>query len=67
MGLTVGYTGDRRAVTADLEAAVQQAWPRAAPLYVGKFGALHAADEDDRAEWTTWVRRELERLDLPWA
>ena len=37
------------------------------PLYVGEFGTLDTADHDSRLRWTRWVRRELDRLDVPWA
>lgn len=45
------------------------AWSQRArvPLYVGEFGALDRADQGSRVRWTHWVRRELDRLGLPWA
>lgn len=66
-GTRWGSPSDRRAVTADLEAAARWAEARGLPLYVGEFGAFQAAPQSDRVAWTTWVRRELDRLELSWA
>ena len=67
LGTTWGTEDDRAAVTADLEAAAAWARERGVPLYVGEFGTYDAADDASRVRWTTWVRNELERLELPWA
>ena len=66
-GTRWGTLQDRQAVTADLERAAQWSVDKKMPLYIGEFGTFQAADESDRAAWTHWVARELERLDLPWA
>lgn len=67
LGTGWGSAADRAAVTSDLAEAV--AWSQRArvPLYVGEFGALDRADQGSRVRWTHWVRRELDRLGLPWA
>jgi endoglucanase len=67
LGTLWGTPADHAAVTADLEEAA--AWVRrhGVPLLVGEFGAIAAADHASRIRWTSWVRRELERLGLPWA
>ena len=67
LGTRWGTPADHAAVTADLEAAAAWARRQGIPLYVGEFGTLDTADHDSRIRWTLWVRRELERLDLPWA
>jgi endoglucanase len=67
LGTRWGTPADRDAVTTDLEAAAAWARRRGVPLYVGEFGTLYTADHDSRLRWTRWVRRELDRLDLPWA
>jgi endoglucanase len=64
LGTRWGTADDRAAVTADLEEAA--AWANG-PLLVGEFGTLETADHASRVAWTGWVRRELERLELPWA
>jgi endoglucanase len=67
LGTRWGTDPDHEAVTADLEAAA--AWSRShgVPLLIGEFGAVLAADHASRVRWTGWVRREVERLGLPWA
>ncbi len=67
LGTRWGTPRDRAAVTADLQCAADWARRRCVPLYVGEFGALATADHDSRVRWTGWVRRELDRLGLPWA
>src|SRR5215207_5741231 len=67
LGTRWGTPADHAAVTADLEDAAAWARDRNVPLYVGEFGAVAAADHASRLRWTSWVRRELERLELPWA
>jgi endoglucanase len=66
-GATWGTAADRAAVTADLSEAVAWARDHGVHLYVGEFGVLAAADRASRLRWTAWVRRELERLGIPWA
>lgn len=67
LGTRWGTRAECAAVTTDLEAAADWARWRGVPLYVGEFGTLDTADHDSRIRWTHWVRRELDRLDLPWA
>jgi len=67
LGTTWGTPADHAAVTTDLEAGAAWASGRNVPLYVGEFGTLDRADHNSRARWTRWVRRELDRLDVPWA
>lgn len=62
-----GTQEDRAAVTADLERAAAWARERGVALYAGEFGAFEAAAREARVRWTGWVRRELERLEIPWA
>lgn len=67
LGTTWGTPADHAAVTTDLEAGAAWARRRNLPLYVGEFGTLDTADHDSRLRWTRWVRRELDRLDIPWS
>ena len=67
LGTSWGRPADHAAVTADLDAASTWARRQGVPLYVGEFGTVDTADQDSRIRWTRWVRRELDRLDLPWA
>jgi endoglucanase len=67
LGTTWGTPADHAAVTADLESASTWARRQDVPLYVSEFGTVDTADLASRIRWTRWVRRELDRLDLPWA
>jgi endoglucanase len=67
LGTSWGSPADHDAVTTDLETAAAWARRQPVPLYVGEFGTLQTAAHDSRVRWTRWVRRELDRLDLPWA
>jgi len=66
LGTGWGSPSDHAAVTADLETAAAWAQRREVPLLIGEFGVLSTADPLSRARWTAWVRREAERLGLPW-
>ncbi len=67
LGTRWGTPADHAAVTADLESAAAWARERGIALYVSEFGTIAHADHDSRVRWTAWVRRELERLGVPWA
>jgi endoglucanase len=67
LGTTWGTDADHEAVTADLERAAAWARERGVPLFAGEFGSFEVADRASRVRWTTWVRRELDRLAIPWA
>lgn len=66
-GIGWGSPAELAAVTADLEEAEAWAKRHGVALYVGEFGAIESADDASRVRWTRHVRRELERLGLPWA
>ena len=53
-------------LSAKLSGAKQWAIDNERPLFVGEFGAYEQADRDSRVRWTSFVRSELERLNLPW-
>jgi endoglucanase len=67
LGTSWGTLAEHAAVTTDLETAAAWARREGVRLYVGEFGTIDTADHDSRVRWTHWVRRELDRLDLPWA
>jgi endoglucanase len=62
-----GTSAEFAAVTADLEEGARWASQRRVVLYVGEFGTIGVADPESRIRWTKHVRRELDRLGLPWA
>jgi endoglucanase len=62
-----GSPAEFAAVTADLEEAAAWAKRHGVALYVGEYGTIESADDESRVRWTRHVRRELERLGLPWA
>lgn len=57
-----GSDADRAGVTADLE----RAGAHHTPVFLGEFGVINAAPRADRLAWIAHVRREAERLGLPW-
>ncbi len=61
-----GGLAERREVTVALESAARWAREQGRPLLLGEFGAYGRADLASRVEWTQWVAREAERLDIPW-
>jgi endoglucanase len=67
LGTSWGTLAEHAAVTTDLETPAAWARREGVRLYVGEFGTIDTADHDSRVRWTHWVRRELDRLDLPWA
>ena len=67
MGTGWGASAEFADVTADLEEAARWASQRDVVLYVGEFGSIGLADPESRIRWTQHVRREMERLRLPWA
>ena len=67
MGTGWGASAEFADVTADLEEAARWASQRGLVLYVGEFGTIGVADPGSRIRWTRHVRREMERLRLPWA
>ena len=67
MGTCWGTPAEFADVTADLEKAADWATQQGVELYVGEFGTIRVADPESRIRWTQHVRREVERLRLPWA
>jgi endoglucanase len=63
----VGSDAEKRAVQADLDAAVQWAQANNRPLFMGEFGAYSRADMDSRARWTDFVARQAEKRNISWA
>ncbi len=67
LGTTWGSESDRDAVRDDLRKVAQWAEEHGRPVFVGEFGAYHAADLQARSRWTGAVRAELERTGMSWA
>ena len=67
LGTGWGSDEDRARVRADLEGAAAWAREQGVALFLGEFGAVEHADMAARADWTTLVRTEAERLGMSWA
>lgn len=66
-GVTCCNFLQKRKITQSLDKAVEWSERKGYPIYLGEFGSHSAGDMASRAEYTQFVRQELEKRDINWA
>lgn len=65
-GIAWGSASDRKALRADLDAALRIQKRQRMPVFVGEFGVYEGVRTEDRARWTRFIRTEMEARELAW-
>ncbi|NLJ84768.1 MAG: glycoside hydrolase family 5 protein [Halanaerobiaceae bacterium] len=62
-----GTFREKKMIELELDRASKWAQENNRPLYLGEFGAYEKADMESRVRWTSFVAREAEKRNIPWA
>lgn len=65
-GIGWGDASELKAVRADLDTALAVQTRQRMPVFVGEFGVYEEVPIADRAQWTRFLRTEMEARDLSW-